>query len=162
MHAPPRLSPLSLPQPGLEALRDAAEVEGFGFVQRLMLDWDSGANRFAQPGEQLVGAFDEARLLGFAGLNRDPYLRQAGVGRLRHLYVGPGARGRGVGAALVRHLLRSAAFHRLRLRTDTAAGAAFYLRLGFHAVMDATATHEIHLPSAGHAAPAGGAAWDQG
>jgi len=160
MTPPPRLLPLMLPQPGLAALRDAALVEGFGFVERLMRDWDSGANRFAQPGEQLVGAFEGAWLLGFVGLNRDPYLLQAGVGRLRHLYVAPGARGRGVGAALVRHLLRGTAFHRLRLRTDTAAAAAFYLRLGFHPVADATATHEIHLPPAGHDAQADGVAGD--
>lgn len=156
MHPSPCLAPLTLPQPGLGALRDAAEAEGFGFVQRLMRDWESGANRFARPGEQLVGAFDGVRLLGFAGVNQDPYLRQAGVGRLRHLYVSPGQRGRGIGTALVRHLLRSAAFYRLRLRTDTAAAAAFYLRLGFHPVADETATHEIRLPSAGHAEGAAG------
>jgi GNAT superfamily N-acetyltransferase len=147
-----RIAPVMPPQPGLDALGDAALAEGYGFLRRLMQDWASGANRFDQPGEQLIGAFAGTHLLGVCGLNRDPYLRSRGVGRLRHLYVAPGHRRHGIATALVRSLLRTVAFHRLRLRTDTAEATAFYLRLGFHPVVDATATHAINLQPAGQRA----------
>jgi GNAT superfamily N-acetyltransferase len=147
-----RIAPMAPPQPGLDALSDAALAEGFGFLRRLMQDWASGANRFDQPGEQLIGAFAGTHLLGVCGLNRDPYLRSQGVGRLRHLYVAPGHRRHGIATALVRPLLGTGDFHQLRLRTDTAEAAAFYLRLGFHPVADATASHAISLRPAGQRA----------
>jgi len=67
------------------------------------------------------------------GLNRDPYLRDATVGRVRHLYVAVDHRRRGIGTELVSAVMSLARGHfaRLRLRTDSPDADEFYLSLGF-------------------------------
>jgi GNAT superfamily N-acetyltransferase len=69
----------------------------------------------------------DGALLGVMGIQpvRD-------VDLIRHAYVAPGSQGRGVGAALLEHLLRSAT-RRLLVGTWAAAewAIAFYLRHGF-------------------------------
>jgi GNAT superfamily N-acetyltransferase len=138
-----RIAPASALHPGMELLRTEAMNEGFFFVDRLVRDWTSGSNRFDLPGEQLLGAFAGETLIGICGLNRDPYVDQDGIGRLRHLYVRECARRHGVASALVRRLLDEAsnAFRILRLRTATREAAAFYLRHGYVPVRDETASH---------------------
>ena len=133
---------LDLPS-GIEDLRAEAVVEGFRFVDRLVAEWQSGRNRFVRPGEMFLGAFRATELVAVGGLNRDPYADQDGIGRLRHLYVRRSARHSGAGSALVRQLLdrAEAAFHSVRLRTETQEAAAFYVGLGFRSVQDETATH---------------------
>jgi GNAT superfamily N-acetyltransferase len=132
---------------GIEELRAEAAGEGFRFVDKLVAEWPSGTNRFAQPGEVFLGAFRAADLIAVGGLNRDPYTDKTGIGRLRHLYVRRSDRGSGVGRALVRQLLDHAegVFHTVRLRTATREAAAIYVRLGFIPVHDETATHIILL-----------------
>jgi GNAT superfamily N-acetyltransferase len=138
-----RIEPIDGDHPGLAVLAEQARSEGFGFVQRLISDWSSGSNRFDRTGERLLGAFWSGELAGICGLNRDPYTDRHDVGRLRHLYVRKSDRHRGIGAALVEHLLKGASppFSMIRLRTNTAEAAAFYERLGFAVVGDRTATH---------------------
>ena len=133
---------LDLPS-GIEELCAEAAGEGFRFMDRLTSEWRSGINRFARPGEVLLGAFQAADLVAVGGLNRDPYANQDGVGRLRHLYVRRSTRHSGVGSVLVSTLLDRAdnAFHSVRLRTQTREAADFYVSLGFHPVQDETATH---------------------
>ncbi len=130
---------------GIGRLVEAGLDEGFPFVERLVREWHSGANRFDAPGEVFLGVHEASELRGFGGLNVDPYCAEPGVGRVRHLYVEPGARGRGLGAALVRELVRRAAprFERLRLRTRHA--GAFYESLGFVRVDEPDATHVLEL-----------------
>lgn len=130
--------------PLMDPLAVAARAEGFRFVDRLIDDWNSGANRFSKPGERLAGVFDKGRPIAIGGLNHDPYARRSRIGRLRHLYVLPSHRRLGIGALLVRALLDGADmyFDRIRLRTKTAGGDRFYLALGFTASDDRDATHE--------------------
>jgi GNAT superfamily N-acetyltransferase len=129
--------------PGLALLQDEADREGFNFVRRLVDDYHSGANRFDRRGEALIGAIQKDALVGICGLNRDPYLQDPSVGRLRHLYVRPAMRGQGIGTSLVETLLAGAhdVFAGVRLRTDRDSAARFYQRLGFQPVRDATASH---------------------
>ena len=138
-----RIAPLLDLPAGIEALRAEAAHDGFRFVDRLVAEWRSGANRFARPGEVLLGAFRAAELVAVGGLNRDPYADQDGIGRLRHLYVRTSDQRSGLGSALVRQLLIHAegAFPLVRLRTQTREAAVFYATLGFRPVHDATATH---------------------
>jgi GNAT superfamily N-acetyltransferase len=126
-----------------------AEQQGFEFMRRLVEEWASGANKFDRQGECLLGAFSDGRLLGVAGLNRDPYANADGVGRLRHLYVLASARRDGVASLLVHHILQEArrSFRIVRLRTTTAAAAAFYLRLGFTSIDEKTASHVMMIGS---------------
>ena len=134
----------SLP-PDLEILRSEAVRQGFEFMDRLLAEWDSGANTFSRPGECLLGAFAGQTLTGVGGLNVDPCTDRADVGRLRHLYVRSDWRRRGVGRTLVDRLLQEArrSFCHVRLRTEAA--AAFYTGCGFSAVDDATASHAMKL-----------------
>ncbi|MBC3301377.1 GNAT family N-acetyltransferase [Pseudomonas sp. SWRI18] len=123
-------------------LEAQAVAEGFRFVTRLIKEWEERSNRFDQPGECLLGVFYEAQLVAIGGLSCDPYTGP-GIGRLRRVYVAPASRGRTAGKALVQQLLDEAAphFHLVRLSTDRPEAAAFYLRCGFHQVVDKTATH---------------------
>ncbi len=128
-----------------------AEQQGFEFMRRLVEEWALGANTFDGQGECLLGAFSDGRLLGVAGLNRDPYADADGVGRLRHLYVLASARREGIGSLLVHRILREArrSFRLVRLRTTTAAAAAFYQRLGFCGIDEKTASHVMVFASGG-------------
>jgi GNAT superfamily N-acetyltransferase len=138
-----RFEPVTALHPGMETLRAEAADEGFGFIERLMIDWESGSNRFDQPGECLLGVWSRSDLVALGGLNRDPYVEGSNTGRIRHLYVRRPARRSGVGSTLLQRLLdqASACFQVARLRTDTREAAAFYLRHGFLPVADHSASH---------------------
>ena len=137
--------------PGVDVLVSQAEREGFRFLTRLRSEYASGANRFDQPGELLLGASCRNALSGVGGLNRDPYGGLPRAGRIRHVYVRPAERRSGVGSHLVRALVEHAVrqgFEEIVLRTDTSSAAAFYERLGFEPVaMIAGATHRLGLTS---------------
>lgn len=134
----------ALPE-GLDRLLQVAHAEGFPFVERFVDEWERGENRFDRAGEAALFAWCNGFLVGFGGLNRDPYLEDVAVGRVRHVYVAPAARGRGVGSALVAGIVRRArpTFARLRLRTRDA--GAFYEKLGFRPVDEPDATHALEL-----------------
>jgi GNAT superfamily N-acetyltransferase len=141
----------SLSIDGFEALVEESEAEGVFPLTRLVDGWQAGRNRFDRPGEALFAAVENGRLLGVCGLNRDPYLDDPHVGRVRHLYVAHAARGRGVGGRLVRAVIDAARdrFQRLRLRTDCPIAARFYQSLGFEPVDEEShATHALSLEDA--------------
>ena len=120
--------------------------EDFRALVRMDVEWRSGRNRFDAAGEAMFEARAGVQLAGICGLNRDPYTTMPGCGRVRHLYVDPVFRRRGIGRALVTRVLAAGppAFVRVRLRTDRAEADAFYRTLGF-CVVDGTpdVTHEI-------------------
>jgi GNAT superfamily N-acetyltransferase len=123
----------SLPIDRLSALVTEADATGFRGLVRLVEDWRSGLNRFKQPGEALFIAIEDARVVGVCGLNRDPYLSDPTVGRVRHLYVAVDHRRKGIGTQLAHAVIGAARGHfaRLRLRTDSPIADAFYRSLGF-------------------------------
>jgi len=134
----------------LDPLVQASVAEGFRFLERLRDDWRSGANRFAEPGETLLQARHQDRLVGICGLNRDSYASPPAVGRARRLYVAPKARRLGVARRLVSEILREARgpFAVLRVRTTTSEGELFFGALGFRPITGTpTATHELQLCS---------------
>ncbi|WP_167350101.1 GNAT family N-acetyltransferase [Methylobacterium platani] len=135
-------------RPAAEPIRAEASSQGIAFVRRLFEGWASGANRFDQPGEIFLGLWQQDRLVGFGGLNRDPYTAEDDIGRLRHVYVLRSHRRRGLGALLVRYLLREAEghFRIVRLRAASPDAAAFYRRLGFAECADPAATHVVPVP----------------
>lgn len=125
-----------------------ALVENFRALLRLRDGWRDGSNRFVEQGEALFAARLGSDLVGLCGLNRDPFTTAEGVGRLRHLYVSPAYRRRGVGRALVTDILAHAKAHfrTVRLRTDRTDANTFYLALGFNGTPGSPdATHEIDL-----------------
>lgn len=138
---------IELPAIDIVELATEARSEGFGFIDRLVLDWATGENRFALIGERLCGAFQDLLLIGIAGLNKDPFTNSPRIGRLRHMYVRPNWRRLGAGAMLASDLLQNAisAFDCIRIRTDRADAAHFYARIGFTETQQADATHMMPL-----------------
>ena len=130
---------------GIEILSREAEALGFPFLRRLIEEWSTGANRFDGQGEVLFAASLQGRLVGIGGLNRDPYSRDPGVGRVRHLYVLEAFRHQGIGKHLLDSIVEAArgVFSELRLRTYTAQAAGFYERFGFRRINYAASTHTL-------------------
>jgi GNAT superfamily N-acetyltransferase len=112
-------------------------------VTRLVRDWRDGTNRFERPGENFFVASDDGPIIGVCGVNVDPYTSNYGTGRLRHLYMHPEYRRRGIGAALVNECRHASSTHfvRLRLRTTNPAAASLYLSMAFVEVDEPDATH---------------------
>jgi GNAT superfamily N-acetyltransferase len=138
----------SLPIDRLGALVTEAEAIGFRGHSRLLSEWQAGGNRFDRPGEALFIATDNGRVVGVCRLNRDPYLDDPTVGRIRHLYVAVAHRRKGIGSRLVRAVIAAARGHfaRLRLRTDSPNADAFYHLLGFLPVIGEPAcSHQLVL-----------------
>ena len=85
----------------------------------------------AQPTRYYVGAFDGARLVGYAGA-----FVNAPDGDVQTVGVAPDAQGRGIGARLAVDLLecmrgRGVRHAMLEVRADNDAAIALYTRLGF-------------------------------
>jgi GNAT superfamily N-acetyltransferase len=139
----------------LAPLVAAAEREGFRMVRRSVDEWRDGTNRFYRPGEVFFGAFaPEAGCVGAGGLNVDPYEpvgpeAAARAGRLRHLYVLPTWRRRGIGRLLVARIVAAArgTFACVQLRAPASGEAnPFYLALGFEVVIGhPTCTHRLRV-----------------
>lgn len=144
-----RIARIGLPAPGLEQLRAEAQAEGYNFIETLVEDWASAANRFDAPGEGLFGLFDEDVLVAVGGVNRDPFARDPQVGRIRRVYVRPAWRNQGLGRALVSALVEEArkSFGRVRLRAENGGAARLYERLGFLPIENPDATHVLVFES---------------
>jgi len=130
--------------PELAPLIAESEAEGLRFLARLRDDDLAGRVRFDGRGEVLLGVLDAGSLIAVGGLTREPYVNEATVGRLRHLYVRRSERRRGIGRLLVTALEARAkgAFVTLRLRTDSGGADAFYAALGYQRESESTtATH---------------------
>ena len=137
-----------LPTDALAPLLAASIDEGFHFVERLVREWEEGKVRFNRPGELLLAAYRGQVIIAIGGLTADPYSDEAALGRLRHIYVRPGARGRGMGRRLVQTLEQAAeqTYRALVLRTDTTTAARFYEMLGYKRLpAGSTATHRREL-----------------
>jgi GNAT superfamily N-acetyltransferase len=122
-----------LPIDRLTPLVTQAAGTGFHALSRLLTEWQSSRNRFDQLGEAIFIATDNEVVVGICGLNRDPYLGDPTVGRVRHLYVAVDHRRKGIGSQLVRAVMGAAMgrFTRLRLRTNSPDTDGFYRSLGF-------------------------------
>jgi GNAT superfamily N-acetyltransferase len=145
------LVPIEVGAVGFAALQDEARAEGYLFIDRLVEEWQSGANRFDKTGELFLGCLDGGVLVAVGGVQRDPYRTAVDVGRVRRVYVRPAWRGRGIGQELVTLLVERARgkFLRLRLRAENPAAARVYERIGFQPVTEEDATHALELKKAG-------------
>jgi GNAT superfamily N-acetyltransferase len=144
MHANFALSSLALPAAALLPLAAEARAEGYAFIDRLIAEWDCGANQFDWPGERLLGAWQDDTLAAVCGLNRDPYAGNDQVGRLRHLYVRPDRRGSRLGRRLALALIAGPhPFAKIRLRTTNPIAARMYEHIGFATCDAPDATHVL-------------------
>jgi GNAT superfamily N-acetyltransferase len=137
------LEPLLGPEQ-IASLEADAKADGRAMVTRLIAEWEGGENRFALRGEGAYVARMGTRICAVGGLNRDPYARDASIGRIRRLYVSPKHRRNGIGTALVEKLLSHArgVYCWAHLRTHDPEAAAFYEAIGFERVSgNAECTH---------------------
>jgi ribosomal protein S18 acetylase RimI-like enzyme len=134
----------------LSALAADARADGRVMVDRFIQEWNEGRNRFDGPGERGYVASLDGEVRGLCGLNRDPFVNDASVGRVRRLYVATTHRRAGIGTALVDRLVADArgVFEWLHVRTHDPAASAFYKARGFERVSgDAECTHRRRLQS---------------
>lgn len=138
---------IELPIRGIEDLQAESLAEGYNFLDTLVNDWQTGENRFDQPGEFLCAAFEHDTLIAVGGLNRDPFLANAAIGRIRRVYVRSAWRNRGIGRSLVSFLIQNAreSFSSVRLRAENPPAARLYERIGFLPIHDPGATHILAL-----------------
>jgi GNAT superfamily N-acetyltransferase len=129
----------------LRPILDESLAEGYGFIQKLWDEYQSGKMTFCEDGAVLLGGYDEGRLIAIGGVHTDTYLDSPTIGRIRHVYVLREYRRHGVGKKLVQGLIDHASNHYtvLTLRTLTDHGDAFYKSLGF--------STEPHYENATHA-----------
>ncbi len=121
----------------------ASEAEGFNFIRKMDASWVKNENRFTKNGEFFLGIFEKENLVGCGGLNIDPYIEDEKIGRVRHLYIHPNFRRRGLAKDLMLQIEKSAKkrFQILRLRTFNPEASKFYLKLGYEKTAEKYATH---------------------
>jgi GNAT superfamily N-acetyltransferase len=136
---------IKLPIAGLEELHAEAKKDGYDFIDTLVDEWASGANRFQAPGEVLCGHLDHGQLVAVGGLTIDPFTAEPHTGRIRRVYVRSAWRNQGVGRALVSTLVEVArkSFRHVRLRAENASAARLYESMGFTSINDPGATHTL-------------------
>ncbi|MFO1149844.1 MAG: GNAT family N-acetyltransferase [Alsobacter sp.] len=118
---------------GLSAIVGEGLDQGHRFLDAVARNWADPAGPYAAPGAVFLVAFAGEETIGLAGVVVDPFSKEGRTGRLRHVYVSPPWRRRGVAEALVGAALARARGHfdRLRLRTDNPSAARLYERHGF-------------------------------
>jgi GNAT superfamily N-acetyltransferase len=130
----------SLPA-GIQRLRDEADRANVRNMGMLIDEWETGAERFDEPGEALFGAFDGDALIGVGGVTIE---HGADAMRMRRLYVLADWRKRGAGRALAQLMmakgLESADFLTCNARA-TPAAAKFWEAMGFAPVTAPGWTH---------------------
>ena len=116
---------------GFETLRAEARAEGHRNLDRLAVDWASGAIRFDRPGEALLVAYVGDELAGVGGLTVDPAVKAAAL-RMRRFYVRKRFRRCGIGRRLAGALLERAVEGDRPVTVNAATGSvAFWEALGF-------------------------------
>lgn len=131
----------------IDLLRAVAASEGFRFVERLIDEWNSGANRFSRLGEALFGARSDGVLAAVGGRTREAAI--PGALRMRRFYVRPDFRGRGIGRLLVEALLAEPRRHgtTVTVNAGTKDAFAFWEAMGFVPMPRGDYTHHL-IPAA--------------
>lgn len=120
-----------------------SRAEGLDLVNRLLKDFQFGANRFDAPGEALFACLSGYSVVAVAGLNREPDGSFEGAGRIRRLYVLPELRGQGLGRNLVTAVtaLAQSHFNVLTVNVGRLDASGFYEHLGFTHIDHPNITH---------------------
>lgn len=128
----------------LEALILSSEQEGFKFISRLKNDWLNKTNRFDKANENLYEISLNNVIIGIGGINKNPYNENGNVGRLRHFYLLPNYRRKGIGRKFIQFILKESRmkYDKISLRTDTEVASKFYESLGFKKINSKYSSHE--------------------
>ncbi len=128
----------------IEELVKESELEGFGFVRRTLLEWNSGENDFSKKGESFYAVFYRDDCVAIGGLNIDPYVDDFNLGRVRHIYVSNKHRRKGIATMLLKEIVKSAEgnFQQVRLYTPSIIASQLYENFGFN---KSSKEHESHI-----------------
>ncbi len=128
----------------IEDLARESELEGFGFVRRTLLEWNSGKNNFSKRGESFYSVFCGDECVAIGGLNVDPYIDDPTIGRVRHLYVSNKHRRKGIATLLLQEIIKAAEgnFQQVRLFTPSIVASQLYEKFGF---IQSSKAHESHV-----------------
>jgi len=91
---------------GFDEMRAEASAEGYRHLERLALDWASGAMRFKGAGETLLAVHVQGALAAIGGLTIEAVV--PGAFRMRRLYVREPFRRQGIGRNLALALIEPA------------------------------------------------------
>lgn len=129
--------------PDFGCLRDAAHAEGYQFLDRLAARWRNGAYDNDDQTSVLAVVSDK-QTLAIGAQTYDEYDPDPEHRRIRHFYVLPDARRRGVGRLLANALTQSAfaVAPRLHLRATHALSMAFWDAMAFTRVARTDRSHE--------------------
>lgn len=130
--------------PDFEALREASLAEDCKFLNRLERQWRCG--RYDNDALATVRIVHSDNVtLGLGAQTYDEYDPAPDHRRMRHFYVLPSARRRGVARQLARALIEDAfaCALRLRLRATNAVSTAFWDAIGFWRIEADRSTHEM-------------------
>ena len=121
---------------GLPTLIAEAQASGIAWIADFRDAWQT--RPYTNDGEALFLAFDGEALVAMAVISADPYVERMDTGRLRYIYVGHAARGRGLLRQFVEICFAhgAARWRRLRLHTDNPVAARVYESYGFVATAD--------------------------
>ena len=119
----------------VETLATLARKEGLDVLDKLIEEYRTGKNCFAQANEHLLVAHDGKKLIACGGLNQqwgDNGIEER-IGRVRRFYVHPKNRLHGGGKQLLAYLEQLARPHysALCLQTDTGLAASFYQKQNY-------------------------------
>lgn len=131
----PRITLIGYSKAAFAPILAEAESANGGCMLRLRDEWLSGAQRFDQPDEFLLGRHVGDLLAGVGGVSHDPYSPQPHLGRVRHIYVLQRLRRQGTGRALMTAIIARAgqSFEVLRLRTRSPEGGGVVRELWLRA-----------------------------
>ncbi|QGQ94182.1 GNAT family N-acetyltransferase [Paenibacillus psychroresistens] len=124
---------INLDQIDITDLVNESLSEGHRHISRLLEEYSNGENRFSEEGEALFAVFLKDRIIGIGGLNKDPYLKENSIGRVRRLYVLKEYRKLGAGRGLMDRIIQEARKHytAIVLNTNNPVADKFYSSLGF-------------------------------
>ena len=127
---------------GFAAMRDEARAEGFGMLDVLTDDWDTGKTRFERADEALFAGYVGGVLAGIGGLTDDPYI--PGALRMRRFYVRAAYRRLGAGQAIAAALLARPETAGRTITVNAArASETFWESLGFVPAPGERQTHRL-------------------
>jgi len=132
---------------GVTRLAEAAAAEGVRNMQKLVADWQSGAQRFDAGAAALFAAIEQGDLAGVGGVKPETGAGESAM-RMHRFYVHPSYRRLGI-AKRIAHAAMSHALMHAPLLTCNAraseAAAPFWMALGFAPVDAAGYTHIFRI-----------------